>query len=155
MNGLVAVQTTPQLLSNGTSTSLQCQPEVYGDIGPCSMGCKTMYNSDMITSLDTFTADNFTDANCTLVLQSSNTTDNSSYLIPIPSANYLIYFSNSSMIGIQLLCNSNILSTTNTSVMCQYIYSQPSFNNTSCPSTAVTNRYIPPGLFDLTYHRYE
>jgi hypothetical protein len=145
INGSTAVPATLQSLSNTMKTSLQCQPEAYGDIGPCSMECKYFSNSDLLSNLSTYIMDDFNDLNCTLVLRSLNTTDNSSYVIQILELTNLIFLSNSSTSSSQFLCNSNTSSTINTPMMCRFIYRQQSFNNTPCSSTAVTTRDIPPG----------
>ena len=155
INGSTALQGTMQTSSNGTNNALQCQPQTYGDIGSCSMECKTISNINMTTNLTTFISDDFKDANCTLIFQPSNITINTSYSIPIPSFNNLIYFSNSSTIATQLSCDSNIFSTSNTSLICRFVYRQQSYNNTSCPSTTITSRYIPPGLFCVTCNKYK
>jgi hypothetical protein len=144
MDGSTAAPGALQPLSNGNRTSLQCQSEVYGDISPCSMECKNFSNSNLTSSLDAFITNDFTDFNCTLVIRSSNLTGNSSYVIQIPRSNNLIYFSNSFANDTQFLCESDNSSTSYTPMICRFIYRQQSFNNTPCPSVAVTTRYIAP-----------
>lgn len=149
-NGSTPSPATFDLLSNGSSASLQCQAEEYGDIESCSMECKAFSNINLLSNLNTFITDDFNESNCTLIIQSSNTADTNSYLIRILESTNLIYFSNSSSGDTQLLCHSDSLSTiTNASMICRFTYRQESFNNTPCPSTAVTTRYIPPGTWLL------
>ena len=145
MYGSPAIPVTLQPLSNDNITSLQCQSEVYGDIGPCTMECKKISNVNSTTSLARFISNDFNDSNCTLVIQSSSTIYNGSYVIRIPKFNYLIYFSNFLTSDTQFVCNSNSSSTPEAPMMCRFSYRQQLFNNIPCPSTALTTRYIVPG----------
>ena len=111
-----------------------------------SMECKTFSDINLTTSLNGFTTNDFNDLNCTLVTRSSNTIYNGSYVIRIPKSNNLIYLSNSSMSDSQFVCDSNSSSTPKAPIMCRFIYRQQLFNNTPCSSTAVTTRYIAPGI---------
>ncbi|CAF1486469.1 unnamed protein product [Adineta steineri] len=103
---------------NSNVTHLQCI-DSYGYSGACNMICKLW--TDPLTSIVTIATDDFNSFNCTLVVRTMNTS--MSYVIRIPSDNYLLYFSNWTTSDFDFSCEDNQASS-NASMLCRYDFTQ-------------------------------
>ncbi|CAF1074832.1 unnamed protein product [Adineta steineri] len=132
--GFAATKVLPELMNNTQNsnvTHLQCI-DSYGNSRACNMTCKLWTNP--LTSIETITTNNFDLFNCTLIIRTMN--ESMSYIIQIPSDNYLVYFSNWTTSDYDFACEGN-QALPNVSMLCRHDFIQ-------CLSTEVTNRYVPP-----------
>ncbi|CAF1340309.1 unnamed protein product [Adineta steineri] len=135
--GFAATKALPELMNNTQNsnvTHLQCI-DSYGNSRACNMTCKLWTNP--LTSIETITTNNFDLFNCTLIIRTINAS--MSYVIQIPSDNYLVYFSNWTTSDYDFACEGN-QALPNVSILCRHDFIQ-------CLSTEVTNRYVPPGNY--------
>ncbi|CAF1474163.1 unnamed protein product [Adineta steineri] len=136
--GFAATRAVPEFTNNTQNsnvTNLQCI-DSYGNSRTCNMTCKLWTNP--LTSIETITNDDFDWFNCTLIIRSMNASI--SYVVQIPSDNYLVYFSNWTTSDYNFLCEGN-RALPNVSMVCRHDFMQ-------CLSTEVTNRYVPADCVD-------
>ncbi|CAF0821908.1 unnamed protein product [Adineta steineri] len=136
--GFAATRAVPELTNNTQNsnvTNLQCI-DSYGNSRACNMTCKLWTNP--LTSIETITNDDFDWFNCTLIIRTMNAS--MSYVVQIPSDNYLLYFSNWTTSDYDFACKGNQVAS-NVSMLCRHDFMQ-------CLSTQVTNRYVPADCVD-------
>ncbi|CAF3990347.1 unnamed protein product [Adineta steineri] len=133
--GIAATKVLPELMNNTQNsnvTHLQCI-DSYGYSRACNMTCKLW--TDPLISIVTIATDDFNSFNCTLVVRTMNTS--MSYVIRIPSDNYLLYFSNWTTSDFDFSCEGNQVAP-NVSMLCRHDFIQ-------CLSTEVTT-LLPTSL---------
>ncbi len=136
MAGYEATKAVPQPTSNdGNSnvTDLQCI-DPMGNSGVCNMTCKTW--TDPVISITNITDQDFDQFNCTLLLQTTNTS--MSYALQIPQDNYMVYFTDWTANDYNFSCSGNTPQP-NSSMLCRH-------NVVQCLSPTTTYRCVSPGM---------